>query len=151
MPVSFSKGEKFRRYVSSPNQIHNSSHGEYWSYLFEVFPSAISVHILKQSSLNRIQEDGNYHVNPNHAYYHQVQAEILFSGRQYGLLYIWTPNEAVAFRIEKEEAWAKNVDLILDFYMNQFIPYVVKKLDDALRFRKGAAVTPPKLEILMNN
>lgn len=55
-----------------------------------------------------------------------MQAEILFSGRQYGVIYIWTPNEAKLFRIEKDESWAKNIDLILDFYMTKFVPYVLE-------------------------
>ena len=65
-------------------------------------------------------------LNQEHRYYHQIQSQIYFTKRKHGHLFIWTPQTSEYFKIEKNPDWGKNIDKLIDFYVNRFIPFGLK-------------------------
>ena len=72
------------------------------------------------------KNNGDYLLSKNHEYYHQMQAQMVFSKCDFGYLCLWTPKDMQLFKIEKEDSWVANIPILLDFYYNQLIPKLKK-------------------------
>lgn len=67
-----------------------------------------------------------YVINRKHDYYDQIQAQIHFCKKQFGVLHIWTLKENIILRVEKDPSWSKNIDLLLTFYFDKYLEYIIK-------------------------
>jgi len=68
--------------------------------------------------------DGQWSLNTQHAYYHQIQGQLFLTKRQSAVLFIWTTQNFQCFNILKDLEWAKNIDVLIRFYFEFFVPYV---------------------------
>lgn len=68
-------------------------------------------------------------VNRAHNYYYQVQSQIHFSKRAYGILIAWTTKGYLWHRIEKDDEWTENnIPRLLYFYRNFYLPYLASSI-----------------------
>lgn len=63
-------------------------------------------------------------INFDHDYYHQIQGQLHITNREMCYLVIWTPNECEVACILKNEDWFTNLDILKNFYLNKFVPYI---------------------------
>ena len=68
--------------------------------------------------------DGTWTINQNHEYYHQIQAQLHFTNKEVGLLFIWTSYTCELVEIDKDPLWACNIDKLLNFYVQEFFTYI---------------------------
>lgn len=71
---------------------------------------------------------GEWIVNKNHEYYHQIQGQIYLTNKSACHLVVWTPRETELFIIPKDDNWASNLTLLEKFYFEKLIPYVTDEL-----------------------
>jgi len=67
----------------------------------------------------------NFILNPIHQYYDQIQAQIYMTKTTFATLIVWTPNCLVASKVFKDDARSTHIELLLNFYYNQFIPFII--------------------------
>lgn len=67
-------------------------------------------------------------VDRKHPYYHQIQAQIHFSKRKYGYLFVWTSKSNILVKIDKDDAWESHINSMLSFYHNQFVPHILSSV-----------------------
>lgn len=67
----------------------------------------------------------NFILDSIHQYYDQIQAQMYMTKTTSTILIVWTPKSLVALKVFKDEAWSTNIDLLLNFYYNQFIPFIL--------------------------
>uniref|UniRef100_A0A0R3QCG2 YqaJ domain-containing protein n=1 Tax=Brugia timori TaxID=42155 RepID=A0A0R3QCG2_9BILA len=70
-------------------------------------------------------EDGLSIINKEPDYYDQIQAQIHFTGRAFGILVLWNPLDLFAIKIAKEEAWTAKIP-----YYSRFLPHIISKNTD---------------------
>lgn len=68
---------------------------------------------------------GEWIVDTNHCYYHQIQGQLHFTNREVGVLFIWTLNTCELIEIKRDPLWAANIDILLNFYFEKFIPHIL--------------------------
>lgn len=103
-----------------------------WSYCADLLTHVLKKEVQKKQRKKyvvSIDEDGEIDMNFDHPYYHQVQAQIYLSNRQYGYLFIWTLKSHLLVKVEKDLAWERNIDVLTQFYHTYFIPHILGKLD----------------------
>ena len=59
-----------------------------------------------------------------HAYYHQVQGQIYFTGVDASDFVVWTQCGCTIVRVYKDASWAHNIDDLIQFYFNVFVPHI---------------------------
>ena len=64
-------------------------------------------------------------LNTAHPYYHQIQGQLYFPKKELRYFFIWTLNTCALFEICKDHSWIHNIDLLIDFHINNFIPYIL--------------------------
>lgn len=42
------------------------------------------------------------------------------------ILVVWTTKSMVAIQIEANDDWKNNIDILLDFYHKQYVPWLLK-------------------------
>ena len=72
-------------------------------------------------------EEDEVVVDVNHIYYHQIQGQLYLTGRKQCYFFVWTPHDFEALLINKDLQWAENITILKDFYLNKFIPALLKK------------------------
>lgn len=81
-----------------------------------------------------LQKESNYivriknnilEVNKDHCYYDQIQGQLHITKREHCNLVIWTTKSFVHVSIDKEESWAANISMLLNFYYNIFLPAIL--------------------------
>ena len=65
---------------------------------------------------------GHYELDKGHVYWHQVQGQLYFTGREICFFVVWTTKETLILQIKKDPAWADNLQLLKDFYIKHIIP-----------------------------
>ena len=70
------------------------------------------------------RRDGQWLLNTNNHYFHQIQGCLHLTKREKCILFLWTPQSYVAFTIMKEPGWAANIGILERFYIDFFVPYV---------------------------
>jgi len=78
-------------------------------------------YILKLNSNEKI-----YELNTDHEYYSQIQGQIFMTKSVGCILIVWTTKSMVAIQIEANDDWKNNIDILLDFYHTQFVPWLLK-------------------------
>lgn len=66
-------------------------------------------------------------INKTHEYYHQIQGTLYISNCNLCYLVIWTEKTSIVFPVPKDELWAKNIDILLNFYHTKLVPYITDK------------------------
>jgi hypothetical protein len=79
--------------------------------------------------VNYDTENKSWIVNEEHEYYHQIQSQMYFAKRNSSILFIWTPATHAVFKFKKNPDWEKNIDLLIDFYVNEFATFVLNNPD----------------------
>lgn len=69
----------------------------------------------------------DFNLNDKHPYYDQIQGEIYLTKSTSAILIIWTPNMMIVVQIEKDPEWSSNIDLLLKFYYNNYIPWLLEQ------------------------
>ena len=62
----------------------------------------------------------------SHPYWHQVQAQIFFTGRKRCYFVVWTPKDVVVLEIPKEENWKRRLDQLQEFYLAHLLPKLME-------------------------
>jgi len=57
-----------------------------------------------------------------HDYWHQIQGELYLTGTNCCDLIVWTPKDMQIIRIVKDDSWAMNIPIMIDFYFKTFLP-----------------------------
>ena len=79
--------------------------------------------------VNFYEKEKAWVINKDHEYYHQVQGQLYLSNRTVGYFYVWAPRSQAAFRFQKDPDWGENLNLLIDFYVNRFLPFVLLHAD----------------------
>lgn len=66
---------------------------------------------------------GEFGVNRNHKYYHQLQAEMFATQLPWCDLAVWTPVDLLVVRVHPEPSWTATVlPQLVEFYFNNLVP-----------------------------
>ncbi len=76
--------------------------------------------------LDNPDNDSQYYLKPDHAYYHQVQGQMYLSGRSECHFVVWSPEEATILHVAKDDTWASNLGLLSSFYCDFVLPEFMK-------------------------
>ena len=69
------------------------------------------------------ESSGESIIDRNHD--HQVQGQLYFAKREVGLFFIWTINCSELIEIKRDPEWVSNIDILLRFYFEKFLPHIV--------------------------
>ncbi|KAJ8965260.1 hypothetical protein NQ314_004250 [Rhamnusium bicolor] len=69
-------------------------------------------------------EEGDITVNTKHVYWDQIQGQLHITNKEKCFLVVWTPAECEIVEIPKYKEWEENMDLLKQFYLEKFIPYI---------------------------
>ena len=70
-------------------------------------------------------------LNPANIDWHQVQAEIAILEVKWADFVVWTKQDMLIVRVEKDDAWEREtLPLLSDFYLNAPLPYCYMYEDD---------------------
>ena len=65
-----------------------------------------------------------YVVNKNHPYYHQMQGQMYFTNSDFCYLVVWTTKGTHVEKVPKDPEWEENIDQLLNFYIDKYLPYI---------------------------
>jgi hypothetical protein len=68
---------------------------------------------------------GKLHLKEEHSYYHQVQGQLYVTGKKCCDLIVWTNIDIQVIRIMRDETWGQNIDQMVQFYFECFIPAII--------------------------
>lgn len=71
-------------------------------------------------------QDNQTVVNKSHDYYDQIQGQLYLCGKKCCYLVVWTPQETEIVEIEKDLEWSPNIEVLKNFYLDKYIPYILK-------------------------
>ena len=66
--------------------------------------------------------DGDLTLKETHDYWHQVQGQLQLTGKRCCDFVVWTQKDIQVIRILKDDSWMNNIPIMIDFYLNTFIP-----------------------------
>lgn len=69
----------------------------------------------------------NYFLKESHNYYHQIQGQLHLSRRNLCYMVVWTLIDAVVIKVDRNLSWARNIDLIENFYLAYLLPKLIEK------------------------
>ncbi|KAL5245944.1 hypothetical protein ACI65C_013352 [Semiaphis heraclei] len=64
-------------------------------------------------------------LNSEHQYYHQIQGQMYMTKVSSAMLIIWTLKSLVVFKIDRDPNWSVNIEILLNFYHDKFIPHIL--------------------------
>ena len=70
-------------------------------------------------------QNGNYFLKQEHVYWHQVQGQIHLTKRKFCFFIVWTTQDVVILRIERDSSWEQNLDTLRDFYYHHIFPKII--------------------------
>lgn len=79
--------------------------------------NSVTFHILSSEL-----KDGSLKLKETDNYYHQIQGQLLLTGKSCCDLVVWTPKDAQIVRIAKDVSWIPNISKLIDFYFQKFVP-----------------------------
>jgi hypothetical protein len=100
----------------------------YWSKMSYTFWNEnLKIALSKTNDyiLNFDISKNDFVLNSDHQYYHQIQGKMYMTKTTSTILIIWTLKSSVAFKINKDQDWIGNIDLLLNFYHEKYIPYIL--------------------------
>lgn len=71
--------------------------------------------------------DGYLHLKEDSDYYHQIQGQLYITKKKCCDLIVWTPTDLAIIRMVKDINWSANIEKLINFYFEKFIPEVNKK------------------------
>jgi len=71
--------------------------------------------------------NGRICINYEHDYYAQIQGQLHILNRSICYLTIWTIKDLVVLEIHKDPGWTENINKLVSFYFQQFIPFLNNK------------------------
>lgn len=69
-----------------------------------------------------MSEDDNLTLKTRSNYFHQLQGQLYLTGKQCCDLVVWTNKDLAIVRVPKDPEWQPNIQKLIDFYFNTFIP-----------------------------
>ncbi|KAK5648113.1 hypothetical protein RI129_003005 [Pyrocoelia pectoralis] len=75
----------------------------------------------------RYNESGEIVINSNHKYFHQIQGLLHILKRKKCYLCIWTLHEIITVIVEIDQLWAENLSILENFYINHYLPKLMKE------------------------
>ncbi|KAI4455404.1 hypothetical protein MML48_9g00009794 [Holotrichia oblita] len=91
------------------------------------YRNAVLSEVLAHDKTYIITEEANeMRVNQQHDYWQQIQGQLHITNRDICYLIIWTPAECKIVTIEKDVEWTTNINVLKNFYINKFIPFLLK-------------------------
>ena len=78
----------------------------------------------QRSLFNYDENEKRWILNKDHDYFHQIQAQIYFTHKKFSYYFVWTTKTFKLFRIEKDPNWELHIERLIDFYVNQFVPFI---------------------------
>ncbi len=67
-------------------------------------------------------DNGVFKLRIGHNYYHQIQGQLHVIGARCCDLIVWTTSDCQVIRIARDDLWATNVNKLVEYYFNTFIP-----------------------------
>lgn len=61
-------------------------------------------------------------------YYNQIQGQLHICNKQYCDLLIWTKSQSIVLKIEKDISWAENINKLIEFYINIYLPKLIENV-----------------------
>lgn len=77
------------------------------------------------SYIVHINEDCEAVINKKHEYYDQIQGNLAITKRDVCHLVLWTPKDLLHIKIPRDPEWQINLDLLKQFYVDQYIPFLL--------------------------
>ena len=74
-----------------------------------------------------LQENGNFLLDRDHIYWHQVQGQMHITGRDICYFVTWTTREVATLVIERDPNWEVNLDLLVDFCKMHLVTMLLEK------------------------
>jgi len=74
-----------------------------------------------------LQENGNFLLDRDHIYWHQVQGQMHITGRDICYFVTWTTREVATLVIKRDPNWEVNLDLLVDFYKMHLFNKLLEK------------------------
>jgi len=71
--------------------------------------------------------NGRICINYENDYYAQIQGQLHILNRSICYLTIWTIKDLVVLEIHKDPGWTENINKLVSFYFQQFIPFLNNK------------------------
>ena len=76
----------------------------------------------------QLSKDGGLELDTQHAYYYQVQAQIILTGAEYCDFVVWSPEEFVTLRISPDSEYIScAIDKVTKFFQLGVLPELVGK------------------------
>ncbi len=80
----------------------------------------------KDFYLQMDQVTGLLRLKNNHNYWHQIQGNLHLTEATTCHLVVWTPQGMAIIVIQKDPAWASNLEVLETFYKDHFLPHALK-------------------------
>ncbi|GFR97011.1 interference hedgehog-like Protein [Elysia marginata] len=64
-------------------------------------------------------------IKTSHNYWHQVQGQIHLTGRVFCFFVVWTKRDLCILKIQKDNTWAANLNILRQFYKKHMFPQLV--------------------------
>ena len=72
--------------------------------------------------ISETSSHGGLRLKECHNYWHQIQGQLHLTDTQCCDLIVWTQKDMQIIRIVKDDSWAVNIPLMIDFYFKKFLP-----------------------------
>jgi len=80
---------------------------------------------LKKDTYVAVFNEGNWHLNEDHEYFHQIQGNLHITNREFCHLILWTPKSLVCLKIDKDEEWGRQfLPALSSFFFQELVPHV---------------------------
>lgn len=111
-PDGFVEGENAIVEVKCPYKYRDSNQGEI---------------LADKNYIIHLDENNSCIINKTHEYYHQIQGTLYICNCDLCYLVIWTQKTTIVFPVRKDELWANNISILLNFYHDKLVPWIVGK------------------------
>ena len=71
-------------------------------------------------------KDGHYAQKTSNIYWDQVQGQLFLAQRKYCYFTVWTTRDTVVLKVQQDESWKPNIDILTDCYFHKLFPKVVE-------------------------
>ena len=71
-------------------------------------------------------KDGKFSLKTSHVYWHQVQGQMFLTQRNFCFFTVWTTRDTAVIKIQRDEAWRPNIDILTDFFFCKLFPKIVE-------------------------
>lgn len=90
------------------------------------FRNEIIAEAAQNSSFCLGRSDGQLFLKQDHVYWHQVQGQMFLTNRIVCHFVVWTTKETAVLKIQRDENWKANIDIMSDFYYYHIFPKIIE-------------------------